>query len=169
MIPINDDEDSDTTVELILNELDQVPESDGDIEQGNGIIERRPTPWPRTKNRKQTLSPRPDVSTYNTTTHGQQSAYTFTVKRFPRTTTPPLLERIRRRGYVTKSDIDERERIIERTLQRLRGTNRPLSPRERRRLIEEGRRLRERPSSRPPRVNPLRRPTQTKEAKSSKK
>ena len=86
-------------------------------------------------------APRPDVSTYNTTTHGQQSAYTFTVERFPRTTTPPLLERIRRRGYVTKSDIDERERIIERTLQRLRGTNRPLSPRERRR------RLRERPSS----------------------
>ena len=44
LIPINDDGDSDTTVELILNELDQVPESDGDVKQGNEIIERRPTP-----------------------------------------------------------------------------------------------------------------------------
>ena len=30
LIPINDDGDSDTTVELILNEVDQVPESDED-------------------------------------------------------------------------------------------------------------------------------------------
>ena len=44
LIPINDDGDSVTTVELILNELDQVPESDGDVKQGNEIIERRPTP-----------------------------------------------------------------------------------------------------------------------------
>ena len=158
LIPINDDGDSDTTVELILNELDQAPESDGDIEQSDELIQRRPTPWPRTTNRKQTLSPRPDAPT---TSHGQQSASTFTVERFPRTSTPPLLERIRQRGYLTKSDLDEREKIIERTLQRLRGTSRPLSPGERRRLIEEGRRLRERPSSNTPRVNPLRKQKRT--------
>ena len=157
LIPINDDGDSDTTVGLILNELDQAPESDRDIEHSDELIQRRPTPWPRTTNRKKTLSPRPDAPT---TAHGQQSASTFTVERFPRTSTPPLLERIRQRGYVTKSDLEERERIIERTLQRLRGTSRPLSPRERRRLIEEGRRLRERPQN-TPRVNPLRRQTRT--------
>ena len=61
----------------------------------------------------------------------------------------------------TKCDLDERERIIEKTLQRLRETSRPLSPGERRRLIEEGRRLRERPSSNTPRVNPLRRQKRT--------
>ena len=99
LIPINDDGDSDTTVELILNELDQAPESDGDIEDSDELIQRRPTPWPRTTNRKQTLSPRPDAPT---TAHGQQSASTFTVERFPKTSTPPLLERIPQRGYLTK-------------------------------------------------------------------
>ena len=88
-------------------------------------------------------------------TEAQRTTPVFIIERFPLevSTTPPLIERIRNRGYVTKSDIDVRERIVNRAIT---GSDEPLTPTKRRRIIEENRRLRDRPRTITPRINPLR-------------
>ena len=143
----SDDSGSDTTVELVLNESD---------EDYNEYTDRRPTPWPLPKIHAQTQ--RENVTcTVNPTqrTEAQRTTPVFIIERFPLevSTTPPLIERIRNRGYVTKSDIDERERIVNRAIT---GSDEPLTPTKRRRIIEENRRLRDRPRTITPRINPLR-------------